>query len=271
MESIARVKSLEEENEGLERKLQGMVELERKNAELEKKIKTMEEKWERLKEDVVKETIGRVTDSIREDMNKMKEELEVSLGVHVGRTRTDIIKGLGEDIVKEATTRVKVNIEKDQEEEKRKNNLVLYVVPESNREIAMEREREDEQRCQYIFKEVLGVSKERYNIVKTVRLGQRKENGRYRPLLVKFNNEREKWNILSQSKRMKDAVREDVRKIRLAKDMTFEEREREKELRDLLWEKRNQGDDSWQIKNGDLVKKVAQVERQAVGGVRPKE
>lgn len=46
------------------------------------------------------------------------------------------------------------------------------------------------------------------------------------------------------SKKLKEAGSRFIKKIRISKDITVEEREEEKKLVNALWEKRNQGDNS---------------------------
>ena len=199
----------------------------------------MEEKWKAFKEEIVGETKLKVRDMLREE------------GI-IGRGETS----QSTDIIEDVANKVKERIDEENNKEKRKNNIVMYVVPESEKEAEEERNEDDWNICRKIISEGLKVRREDAVITEVIRLGQINDNGRYRPLLVKFRNEQEKWKVLSQSKRLKESPQEFLRKVKLNKDLTKKERENGKILVEQLWEKRNQGDDTWQIKNGKLVKKT---------------
>ena len=236
-----KIKDLEDKNEELQRKLREMKILEDRNAELEQKVRAMEAKWENFKVEIVTETVDRVREMIKEDLNKVKEEIGM---------------GIGTNLLEEVATKVKDKIDEERVGEERKKNIVLYLVPESKKAKVEDREKEDKEACEEIFEKILKVDRDRFEIQQVVRLGQEMKQDRCRPLLVKLRNEREKWRILSQAKRLKEADAQWIKKIRMNKDLTEEERIEEKKLIDALWEKRNNGDDSWQIKNGKLVKKM---------------
>lgn len=248
---VKRIKDLQEKNDSLQERVKEMKKLEDKNLELERKIRIMEEKWEQFKDEIVQETVDKVRGKIEEDLRKIREEISLGLG-QAGQPE-DI--ALGRDVVEEVAVKVKEKMDKEREREERKRNVVLYVVPESKKVKEEDRNRDDKDTCEDLFEQVLQVDKENFKIQQVVRLGRYIREDKYRPLLVKFKDEKEKWNILSQAKKLKDAENHFIRKIRISKDLTVEERIEEKKVIDELWERRNQGDDNWQIKNGKLVRK----------------
>ena len=164
------------------------------------------------------------------------------------------------------------NYEED-EKYRRKNNIVLYNMKESQNTNPKDREAEDESECRKLFNESLQIGN--INIVKVIRLGKREETQesesneeaqpqadaqpqtlslRKRPLLVKLNNEHDKWKILKNAKNLKHEQREERKNIGISKDLTKKEREQEKKLRTELKRRRDQGEQGWFIKNGVLLR-----------------
>lgn len=196
-------------------------ELEQKNDEMEQKLKIMEEKWETLKEDITREVIDRV----REERN--------------------------ENIVKQTTESVLQHLREENEKNKRKENIIMYNVMESEKENTEDRIKEDRARVTDVIENSLEVQD--YAIEKIVRLG-RKEDDRNRPLLIKFRNVTEKWNVVKNAKKMKNERDVNKKRIGIALDMTEKEREIEKILVTELKRRRANGEQGLYIKNGKLAK-----------------
>jgi hypothetical protein len=133
----------------------------------------------------------------------------------------------------------------------------IYNVPEPTKVNIIEREKEDENFCDNLFKE--GDMEQDFNIKKVIRLGKvsyaQDPNARPRPLLVKLLNTSEKWGILKKARNLKNSTGNGMNKIIIAPDLTLKEREIKKKLRNELKEKRDNGDRDWYIKKGKLVRK----------------
>jgi len=114
---------------------------------------------------------------------------------------------------------------------------------------------EDTELCKDIIENSLKIESESYNIVKFMRLGTRSEDGgRPRPTLVKLEDEKQKWKIMKSAKNLKDE-RDPVKKpIGIVSDLTEMEREIERNLRQQLKEKKQQGEEDQYIKNGKLCR-----------------
>ena len=173
--------------------------LEEQNSELKDRVKALEDKWVDIRDEIVAEA----KDRIMKELNP---------------------KHLAETVVNQ----VKERSEEEEDRDKRKNNLVIYNMKESQDENPIEREKEDENECGNLFVESLKV--ENFNIVKVIRLGKRGEgtNGAPRPLLVKLDSEHEKWRILKHAKNLKHEEDTERKKIGISRDMTFKERDHEK-------------------------------------------
>lgn len=206
-----------EVKKGMER----IKELEKTNEEMNEKLKDMEEKWEKFRFEIVHETIG-----------KVKAEISA-------------------DIVMQTTECVMRQIKEDQERIKRKENIIMYNVPESDKEDNEERIQEDHDKAKDLIDNSLHVKG--YAMEKLVRLGKKMEN-RNRPLLIKLRNEREKWEIIKNAKNLKDERDVLKKKVGISLDLSEKEREHEKKLRNELKERREGGEQGLYIKNGKLLK-----------------
>ena len=138
------------------------------------------------------------------------------------------------------------NLERD----KRKNNLVIYNLIESDKEEVAQRIAEDGAHIDRIFRQEL--HREDYKVERIIRLG-RKTDGRRRPALVIMGSERERMDILTNAKRLRNST--EYPRLYINKDMTITERQKEKELREALRDRRNKGESEYVIKRGKIVVK----------------
>ena len=138
----------------------------------------------------------------------------------------------------------------DIERERRKKNVVIFNLNESDKAEAMERYKEDEENCNKIFQMDLAIG--RIKVENLIRLGKRVEN-RTRPLLVKLENEEDKKEILKRTNRLRHST--SFGRVYIGRDMTQEERIKDKKLRDELREKRDGDQNAWYIiRRGKVVK-----------------
>ena len=72
--------------------------------------------------------------------------------------------------------------------------------------------------------------------------------------MIKLANEAQKWDILKNAKNLKNATGWMAR-VGISQDMSKEGREKHKELRKSLKDKRDKGENDWFIRNGKLQKK----------------
>lgn len=161
---------------------------------------------------------------------------------------------------------IKDELREEQDKEKRKPNLILFQMTESDSTDMKEVVEHDQAISMDFFTNGVNVSE--VEIEEVIRLGKKQNiNGptgeqeselaprpRPRPLLVKLKNERMKWTILKNAKNLKYA-RNEYRKISIVPDLTPKEREIDKNLRAQLKEKRDQGEEGWYIYRGKLLKK----------------
>ena len=134
-------------------------------------------------------------------------------------------------------------------------NLILYNVPESTKTVSRDRMDEDGSYCEKLFTEGVLVNRKDFTITDIIRLGKRGENERPRPILVKLQSGREKWNILKNARNLRKCTHNGMNTISIAPDLTIREREQDKKVRNELKIKKENGENDWFIKNGKLVKK----------------
>lgn len=149
-------------------------------------------------------------------------------------------------------------LEERENKQKRVKNLVIYNVKEPSSEMSVRDQKEEDQAvCMDIFANELKV--EATEIVETVRLGKREGNEREderrpRPLLVKVSEVETKWDIIKNAKKLKESSKTSYRHVYISPDLTPKERAEDKEVREQLKQKREQGERGWYIKNRKLVR-----------------
>ena len=100
----------------------------------------------------------------------------------------------------------------------------------------------------------------------TVRLGKPRreeadeENGNHqrtkpRPLLIKFENEKMKWDVLRNAKNLKYCSDEQLKKLSIVPDQTAKEREEYRLLRTELEERRANGETGLYISRGKVCQR----------------
>ena len=136
-----------------------------------------------------------------------------------------------------------------------------------------ERKNHDKTFCERLIKDVLKVEDET-KIEVTVRLGKPKrregteevngnqpstisgENPKPRPLLVRFENEKMKWSVLSNAKNLKYCKEEaGLRRLSIVPDQTVKERDEYRMLRIQLETRRANGETGLYISRGKVCQR----------------
>ncbi|KAK4304810.1 hypothetical protein Pmani_023245 [Petrolisthes manimaculis] len=191
---------------------------------------------------------------LREEISNLKDEIK-ELNIHNNWIRHQTIdnedkwEDRGRIVAEQAADKVMEKIWEKEEKERRKNNLIIFNVPESDKEDGKDRAKEDTETCEHIFVHKLEV--ENFKIEKVVRL-RKKTIGKSRPTLVKVEDEGMKWHIISQGKKLKNDYDEKIRKIGLSPDLTKAEQQENQRLRNILEEKKKQGG-MWKIQRGRII------------------
>ena len=142
-----------------------------------------------------------------------------------------------------------------QDRQERRENLIIFGIPESESENRDSRKTHDEVHFQTICQDGMDIEVE---ILHSTRLGAKKGGGQARPLRVKLRDERMKMNILRNAKNLARSDDQLLTQVYIKKDMTFTERQEDRKLRDELRARReeirqNGGDAHWIIRRGKVV------------------
>ncbi len=149
-----------------------------------------------------------------------------------------------EDVTKE--------MEEQKDKERRKKNLIFYNLPESDSKDVTERIKEDWVSVKKVF-ERKGLNLKKNDIGNVYRLGREKIHGRSRPLLIRFEREDKKREILKYCKDLKLVVDKESRPIFYSMDLTIKEREERKKLVAELKKRKENGQMNIAIRNGKIV------------------
>ena len=148
-----------------------------------------------------------------------------------------------------------VNIEQANTEkilmEKKQNNLVYFNIPECDSSDPKERIEEDRR----VFIEINGFTEETFDggpILDMFRVGKKSEEGKHRPLIVKFENSEKKNEYLKKNTELKNA---DGTKIYVNPDLTPKQRAERKQLVLDMNARRDNGEEDLVIRNNAIVNK----------------
>ena len=210
---------------------------------LNQKIEGVDKKTEDLKK-----LIENRLDVIESKINK--KECEVTTLVD------DKIKGIQQNFT--SLKRVSLlekkaqSIEEENDKKKRINNLIFYNIPESKSENINERFTHDCSMVKQMFKTknlTLNVN----DITNVFRLGKLQIANRPRPVLVRFNDESTKKNILKYCRDLKIKIDNESFSVHYAFDLTIKERVERKKLVEELKRRQQTSENQLGIRNGKIV------------------
>jgi len=145
----------------------------------------------------------------------MKEEMEKSLGNMVSEIQS----------VKTNLYETKEEVDEQRDKERRRNNIIIYNIPESSADRADERTKDDRSFCLRMFNNVLqaGVSDE--DLTQAFRLGRRGEHASSpRPFLIQLASYTQKNVIMESLYKLKHAEMQ-FKSVVVTHDMTKTERD----------------------------------------------
>jgi hypothetical protein len=122
-------------------------------------------------------------------------------------------------VVQKSVEETKGRIEEEADKLSRKNNIIVYNVPENDAASMSERNKADKDFCCGLMTEVLRVGYAEGDIVKVQRLGRRLETGKARPLMVKLSEARTKNLIMEFAPRLSQA-KDQFKGVTISHDMT---------------------------------------------------
>ena len=181
-------------------------------------------------------------------------ERNITLAERVKKTEQKLIK-----------TAPAVNSEEQQDIEKRKNNLILYGIPEPESTELEDKLEEEYMHISEVYKDTVNLSREA--IKDMFRLGRKKretenqeaenqENSNVskpRPLLIKFHDEDSKTQVLKVSGDLSLKINNEKITIFAGNDMTQNQRTELKKLRDELKKRKDRGEKNIGIRGNKIV------------------
>ena len=133
------------------------------------------------------------------------------------------------------------------DKEKRKKNIVVHNLPESNADTHADRMAEDKEKFSQLVKDEFHL---RVSVSNSFRVG-RALPGKHRLLIVTLDNEETKWDIIRLAPQLRNS--ELWPRVYLSPDLTKSEREEGKKLRDELKRRRDGGETNLTIRNCKIV------------------
>jgi len=185
-----------------------------------------------------------------EQLEEKVLSMEKNIGPAAGAAQS------GGELPKESPAAVNDSVSELRDREARKDNLVIFNIPESSDSEAENRKLHDLSTVVELFDTELDIQT---TVTNTVRLGKKQQLARYpRPLRVTVEDEQMKWKVLKASKNLKDPRKEENKLIYIKRDMTRMERGMEEDLRKQLAQKRKEAEDrgiqcTWTIRRGKLI------------------
>jgi len=131
--------------------------------------------------------------------------------------------------VQKTLTETRTQAAEQRDKENRRNNIILYKVPESTQTSTETRNDEDLSFCLNLFNNCMNVGMAEEDFTKVFRLGRREEGRAARPLMVQLSSYSIKNHIMESVFRLKQAEQK-YKNIVIAHDMTIAEREECKKL-----------------------------------------
>jgi len=189
------------------------------------KIESKQDKME-----VVVSQLKHEVDDIKKTNNSLRSEVDTSLAEVV---KGELNKKMHEvennmQHVQQTLQETKAKTDEMTDHESRRNNIIIYNVPEVSGPTSDIRYNSDMDFCMKLFTElVTGCAKE--DIKRMTRLGQRQDNGRERALLIEFHDRTVK-NIIMESLNKLRMLEEKFKKVVVVHDMTPKERQECKEM-----------------------------------------
>lgn len=134
--------------------------------------------------------------------------------------------------------------------EKRKCNLIIYNLQESNASTPSDRTSDDKKSFAHLLASEFNI--DNIEFLKCIRLGKPVED-KSRPLLISLADTTIKSNILRKASKLRKSTQ--YSGVFITPDMTKKEREAAKELRKELKRRKSQGEDNLIIRRGKIVER----------------
>lgn len=205
----------------------------------ENRINKLELEFQKLSSDVKhisstqEETHVKTVATVSSDLEKQIDAKLESVPWHVVvQTQVDeSLQNMTKNIkeVESSLQQSRAEAAEQRDKEGRKNNIILYKVPETAAPRADERNKADISFCLQLFNNVLNVGIGEEDLIHVFRLGRMGENDTPRPLMVQFADYKYKNLVMENLFKLKHSEQK-FNRVVIAHDMTAKEREECKKL-----------------------------------------
>jgi len=200
--------------------------------------------------------LSAVTDTISTAINNLQTAMQATITSLLDRSenqeqsmtvddQSTCVPSLRHSEISQAVSSV---LNEEKEKSKRKLNIILHNIPESDAEDVAVRRQHDEDTAKAVINQHLDIPA---SITEPIRLGKKCDKPRL--LRITVGSSEEKTRILRNCTKIRSVSEpEYLKKIFITPDLTKKEREENKVLRNRLKEMNN-GHNNYQIKNGRIV------------------
>ena len=185
---------------------------------------------------------------VQQSLNKKMDELKNEFTQSGNVMRSSKVLEELEKVEKSVESR----LEDIEERERRKSNLIIYGLPESDEVNPLQRKDDDTQKARSAISQSFG--EESLSILATYRLG-RKSEGKTRPLKVVLKSADVRDEILRRYRAAVSAESLPDSSIQLSRDRTQREREEYRRLRNELKLREDKGEENLMIRRGKIVQR----------------
>ena len=210
----------------------------------------------------MEQTLKKIQEDSRLELKNMRDEMDEKLEVFVARlAKCESIEKKSltlADRVKKTEQKLNNTVpakesEEQRDIERRKNNLILFGIPEPVSKNLEDKLEEEFLHINDIYKETVNLS--RSNIKDMFRLGKKNTESvkKPRPLLVKFHDEESKLQILKVSGDLSLKVDNETVTVYASNDMTQQQRADIKKLRKELKSRKDAGEEGIGIRGNKIV------------------
>ena len=212
--------------------------------ELDRKVKKLEEKVDTKAEkadvEEIKERVNTLEGKVNTKLNADPENPTPS---------TSTGQGKAEDIIKELKA-----------QEERKNDIILFNVPESKANDMNERTKHDKEEVKEITK-ICNATIKKDEMIRAIRLGKKPNADKPRPLLIEIINDDKKKALFKNLSKLQNAP-EKYRSVSIQNDLTQKQREREKMMREEAKKKEQEasGEGKFKVRGPPWDRKIVKVE-----------
>lgn len=149
-------------------------------------------------------------------------------------------------------------LSEEREIERRRTNVVLFQLPESENTNILERKSEDIALTTRMLREAEIIDITNSEILRAFRIGKKQEN-KVRPVCISLPDKATRNHILYNAYKLASKGEEfEFRKVGIAPDLTPKQRESRKKLRDELNARREAGEQDLVIRRGKIIRSRAQ-------------